>query len=219
MKVRPIHATALLMAAMMVVAGCSGQPSSPGSTPSEELSASTDAQQPSASPTMPDVVGLTGSAAADELADLAVEVRFVAMDRSGDMAANEAAEAPVVQTYPAAGDDVRGGAGISLFMGASPGSETAGVEFSSTLDGDVYQVLVSQTLTPDDARAIVTKLQEAQTAEGGYFVQINCSTGATVSADNRQANGKFAIGTLGAAQTGLEEGAFEATLVDGATCP
>ena len=48
---------------------------------------------------------------------------------------------------------------------------------------------------------------------------INCSTGATTAADNRLANGKFALGALGAAQVGLEEGGAEFEALDDRTCP
>ena len=48
---------------------------------------------------------------------------------------------------------------------------------------------------------------------------INCATGGTPSVDNRLANGKFAVGSLDAVQTGLQEGRQETTLVDEASCP
>jgi type IV pilus biogenesis protein CpaD/CtpE len=53
----------------------------------------------------------------------------------------------------------------------------------------------------------------------GYFVEINCSTGATKGADNRLANGRYAKGNIGAATTGLADGKSEFSAVAGAQCP
>jgi outer membrane lipoprotein SlyB len=55
--------------------------------------------------------------------------------------------------------------------------------------------------------------------DAGWWVVINCSTGGTKSADNRLANGKYALGRLGAAQTGLDEGATEFSVNKGRKCP
>lgn len=55
--------------------------------------------------------------------------------------------------------------------------------------------------------------------DGGYFVLINCATGGSTGADNRLANGKFAIGELGTAQTGLPAGGHEFSIVEGRACP
>jgi len=54
-------------------------------------------------------------------------------------------------------------------------------------------------------------------AEGGYFVQINCTTGGTAKFDNRLANGTIAIGRLGMAQVG-GLGEFEG-IISGRHCP
>ncbi|WP_277671395.1 hypothetical protein [Saccharomonospora viridis] len=57
------------------------------------------------------------------------------------------------------------------------------------------------------------------TDDAGYYISINCSTGGTDSVDNRLANGRYAIGGIGQATTGLTDGESEFELVDGATCP
>ena len=57
------------------------------------------------------------------------------------------------------------------------------------------------------------------TDDAGYYISINCSTGGTDSVDNRLANGRYAIGGIGQASTGLTNGESEFELVDGATCP
>jgi hypothetical protein len=68
-------------------------------------------------------------------------------------------------------------------------------------------------------RAVFDDVRKKYTEDGGYFVSINCSTGATKSADNRLANGRFAVGSLGAAQTGLKSGTAEFEVNEGRTCP
>lgn len=53
--------------------------------------------------------------------------------------------------------------------------------------------------------------------DGGYWVRINCTTGSQGEAPNRLANGHFAVGKLGVAQTG-DLGRFDG-VVPGARCP
>lgn len=71
----------------------------------------------------------------------------------------------------------------------------------------------------DGLRQIFDDIRAAQTRESGYWVQINCSSGETDTFDNRLANGRFGIGPLGEAQTGLPEGEAEFEPVDGRSCP
>ncbi|MET7450670.1 hypothetical protein ABZT03_02015 [Streptomyces sp. NPDC005574] len=56
------------------------------------------------------------------------------------------------------------------------------------------------------------------TEDAGYFVEINCATGGTGTSDNRLANGKKAVGNIGAASTGLDDGKTEYEAQTGATC-
>lgn len=85
--------------------------------------------------------------------------------------------------------------------------------------GGNITVEVDTLPTKKQMTAIVTDLQSKQTDEDGYFVSINCSTGATKSADNRLGNGKFGIGALGKARTGLNEGQIDVQVNEGRTCP
>lgn len=78
---------------------------------------------------------------------------------------------------------------------------------------------VDQLLTKDQMIAIVKKLRSKQSAESGYWVRINCSTGASRAADNRLGNARFAIGTKGKAATGLNEGEIEVQVNEGRSCP
>lgn len=87
-------------------------------------------------------------------------------------------------------------------------------------DDRYFDVFVDKLYPAADLQRIVAELQRRHAdQEDGYFVRINCSTGGTSGADNRLANAKFAVGPLGAARTGLDEGQVEFKVVDGAKCP
>jgi hypothetical protein len=62
-------------------------------------------------------------------------------------------------------------------------------------------------------------IRRTHTSDGGYFVEINCSTGGTATLDNRLANGRFAVGVSGANQTGLAAGSAEFKVNQGNACP
>lgn len=82
------------------------------------------------------------------------------------------------------------------------------------------QVYVDNTPTLSEAHQIVADLQSQYTGDAdGYFVTISCSEGGTRDVDNRLAKGKFAVGNIGAARTGLDEGGREVSLVEGSKCP
>lgn len=85
-------------------------------------------------------------------------------------------------------------------------------------DGTI-RITVDEVPSVEQARMLLDGLQEVFTTDGGYFVQINCSTGGTPTSDNRLANGKFAIGAIGAARTGLTAGTGTVELVDNPVCP
>lgn len=55
--------------------------------------------------------------------------------------------------------------------------------------------------------------------DGGWSVLINCSTGATKGSDNRLANGRYAVGNIGAARTGLDDGETAFKVNQDRTCP
>lgn len=76
-----------------------------------------------------------------------------------------------------------------------------------------------EVTTTDGLRAVFDDVIADLDQDGGYFVQINCTTGATSAADNRLANGRYAVGNEGAAATGLEDGASDFEPVEGARCP
>ncbi|MGP3970060.1 hypothetical protein [Streptomyces sp. 6N223] len=78
--------------------------------------------------------------------------------------------------------------------------------------------IIAEVDTADDLRAVFDYIANGLTDEAGYSIMINCSTGGTDAADNRLANGQVAIGSLGAATTGLEEGGTEFMVNEGRTC-
>ncbi|SIJ38966.1 Uncharacterised protein [Mycobacteroides abscessus subsp. bolletii] len=82
------------------------------------------------------------------------------------------------------------------------------------------RVVIDRLYPADEMTAIITDLQRRYAdQDNGYFVRINCSSGGTRSVDNRLANGKFAVGSIGGLRTGLKAGAYELTPVAGAQCP
>ncbi len=82
------------------------------------------------------------------------------------------------------------------------------------------RVTVDRVHTLPEMTAIVADLQRRFADHpDGYFVQINCNLGGTAAIDNRLANAKFAVGRIGAARTGLNDGDREVNLVEGQKCP
>ena len=159
---------------------------------------------------MPDVIGMPGRDAKDALERTGFDVETVWDDV--EVIADNTLDA--VATDPSAGDKVEEGAEVRLVLGVPPLPAR-----SVTEDGDLIEVTVATGVTEREARWIVWELMQEYRADGAYFVNINCETGGAPQADNRLANGKFAIGTRGAALTGLAEGKQDTTLVEGASCP
>lgn len=82
------------------------------------------------------------------------------------------------------------------------------------------RVFIDEVPTLAEANKIVADLQgRYEGQDDGYFVTINCSEGGTRDVDNRLANGRFAVGSIGAARTGLDDGEREVSLVEDNKCP
>ena len=79
-------------------------------------------------------------------------------------------------------------------------------------------IWIDQALTIQQAWILVGELAETGLPEGGYFIEINCQSGGTASADNRQANGKLSVGEKGRQEVGLHPGVVTIELREGATC-
>lgn len=84
--------------------------------------------------------------------------------------------------------------------------------------GNQRNVSVEVTSTKD-LRAVFDDVAAKLTEPAGYFVDINCATGGTKGADNRLANGRKAVGRIGAASTGLDDGKTDYKANTGRTCP
>lgn len=84
--------------------------------------------------------------------------------------------------------------------------------------GNQRQVTV-EVKTTTGLRAVFDDVTKTLKSDAGYFVWINCTTGGTSGADNRLANGKYAVGNIGAATTGLDEGEQEFEVVKDRKCP
>lgn len=80
--------------------------------------------------------------------------------------------------------------------------------------------LTVQVKDDENLRAVFDAVRDKfDDDDRGVFVSIDCATGGTESFGNRLANGKYANGALGAAQTGLDEGAVEFEEQPDASCP
>ncbi|MEU2443545.1 hypothetical protein ABZ588_08495 [Streptomyces althioticus] len=84
--------------------------------------------------------------------------------------------------------------------------------------GNQRQVIV-EVDTTKSLRAVFDAVTDQLDDEAGYYVQINCSTGGTKTMDNRLANGRYAVGRMGAAVTGMDEGDAEFSTNPGRDCP
>ncbi|MFI5993152.1 hypothetical protein ACIBAC_15120 [Streptomyces sp. NPDC051362] len=73
--------------------------------------------------------------------------------------------------------------------------------------------------TGKQLRAVFDAVAADLTDPAGYFVEINCATGGTAKVDNRLANGRKAVGNVGAAATGLGDGKTDYEAQQGRTCP
>lgn len=73
--------------------------------------------------------------------------------------------------------------------------------------------------TTKNLKAVFDAVAAQYTNEGGYFIYINCSTGNTETFENRLAVGKKAVGSIGSATTGLEDGSTNFEKLADRTCP
>ncbi|GAA5056385.1 hypothetical protein [Streptomyces similanensis] len=84
--------------------------------------------------------------------------------------------------------------------------------------GNQRRVQVEVT-SAKDLRAVFDDVAGGLKDDAGWFVEINCATGGTAKVDNRLANGKKAVGSVGAAATGLDDGKTEYEAQQGRKCP
>jgi hypothetical protein len=191
-----------------LLAGCGSPSDVEATTSATPTTAAPASEEPAvtAAPdalTVPDVVGQDSRDAERALKAAGLTTRLSSV-RVMDVGSQE----------PAAGTEVAAGSAVELGL-----LEPPVVPHTVQQDGSAITAVVDQTITDRDAWLITQSISRTDLDEGGYFVLINCATGGTDTTDNRQANGKIAVGALGAAQTGLNQGGFDAELLDGATCP
>ncbi|GAA2427622.1 hypothetical protein ACFP2H_00380 [Mycolicibacterium llatzerense] len=126
---------------------------------------------------------------------------------------------------------VASGAAVAVLLASCGTDQSATSKGGSKVPVPAYQleigqkpgslrVSVDQLHTLPEMTEIVADLQRRYSDRpDGYFVQINCSLGGTATVDNRLANAKFAVGRIGAARTGLDDGAREVSMVEDRKCP
>ncbi|WP_050767923.1 hypothetical protein [Nocardia farcinica] len=109
---------------------------------------------------------------------------------------------------------------LIVIIGAVAGGDEDVPVYTVTRDQQTFTATVDFD-DEADLRAVFDDVREKNSdlPDGGYDVMINCSTGGTAEVPARLAWGRFAIGNLGAAQTGLEKGDSELKLMDGVRCP
>ncbi len=93
-------------------------------------------------------------------------------------------------------------------------------EYTSSRERDVITAVVDFDDSGDLRKVFDDVVSSNENlADGGYFVEIHCSTNGSDSVDNRLARGRFAIGQLGKLQVGLDPGTSEFEVWDGIQCP
>lgn len=81
-------------------------------------------------------------------------------------------------------------------------------------------VFVPKLPTAGETSLIVEDLQGQYSGkDDGYFVRIYCESSSHLESGNILANAKFAVGNIGAARTGLNDGEKEIKAINGAQCP
>ncbi|SFD14138.1 hypothetical protein [Streptomyces aidingensis] len=122
--------------------------------------------------------------------------------------------------------------GILELTGNSDDDTSAGQDTTETPPKDVPDYTVVSKETEGNQRTIIIEVNHTKnldlifedaiadlTDNAGYIVQLNCTTGATEHVDNRLANGWYAIGNIGRATTGLDDGETKFEINDGRSCP
>ncbi|MDK1471871.1 hypothetical protein QNO07_00255 [Streptomyces sp. 549] len=99
--------------------------------------------------------------------------------------------------------------------------DTSAPEYTTVQHDDSgnQRTVIVEVDSTNRLRPVFDHVAEGLTEEAGYYIMINCSTGGTDTVDNRLANGLKAIGPIGAATTGLDEGATEYTADPANNCP
>lgn len=103
--------------------------------------------------------------------------------------------------------------------GSGDGGKAPAYEVTKRDTSGNQRTITVEVDTTKNLKEVFDDVTTDLTDEAGYYVEINCSTGGAKAADNRLANGRKAIGRMGAAATGLKDGQSEFEPVRGAKCP
>ncbi|PWI08111.1 hypothetical protein DIZ27_24650 [Streptomyces sp. NWU339] len=80
-------------------------------------------------------------------------------------------------------------------------------------DSGAQRVVVVEVETTERMESVFEAVAAELTDDAGWFIEIDCADG------GRLANDKKAVGSAGAAATGLDDGRTEYEALPGATCP
>ncbi|MYR46609.1 hypothetical protein [Streptomyces sp. SID5910] len=91
---------------------------------------------------------------------------------------------------------------------------TPAYEITRQDDSGNQRIVTVEVKTTDGMQDVFEDVAGKLSEDAGYFVEINCAPGGA-----RLANGKKAVGNMGAAATGLDDGKSEYEAQPNAKCP
>ncbi|WP_052583841.1 hypothetical protein [Saccharomonospora iraqiensis] len=108
---------------------------------------------------------------------------------------------------------------LMVLLGHLVGGQAPDYTVTSQDTSGQQRTITIEVGSDEDLRAVFDDVVAGLDDEAGYYVRINCTTGGTGSADNRLANGRYALGGDAELVTGLRDGQTEFDTVDNASCP
>jgi major membrane immunogen (membrane-anchored lipoprotein) len=100
-----------------------------------------------------------------------------------------------------------------------PAAKAPAYEITHQDDSGNQRRVTVEVKSTEGLRAVFDDVAGKLKDDAGWFVEINCATGGIGKADNRLANGKKAVGKIGAASTGLDDGKTEYEAQPNPKCP
>ncbi|MGU3654095.1 DUF2510 domain-containing protein [Mycolicibacterium sp. A43C] len=121
----------------------------------------------------------------------------------------------IISAFGGGGDNSSPSSASSTSVPSAPAYRLEAGEKPSTLN-----VYVPKLPTAGQTSLIVEDLQNQYSdRDDGYFVRIYCESSSELESGNILANARFAVGNIGAARTGLDDGDKEIKAINGAQCP
>lgn len=102
---------------------------------------------------------------------------------------------------------------------SKPAADAPAYRITEQDDSGNQRTVRVEVKTADHIEDVFEDVAGKLTEEAAWFVEINCQTGGTGKADNRLGNGRKAVGTIGAAGTGLADGETEFEALPDPKCP